>query len=295
MLMTLEMGKPLAQSKGEVTYGNEFFRWFSEEAVRIHGPLVRSRPTGTLAPDDDEAAGRPDADDHAVELPAGDGHPQDRPGDRRRLHDGGQARLADPADDAARWRRCSRRSGCPKGVLNVVPTSRTSDVMEPLISDPRLRKLTFTGSTAGRQEAGRAVRRAAAAGLDGARRQRAVPGLRRRRPRRRRRGRDARQDAQHGRGLHRGQPLPGPRGRRRRVRRDARASAWPPRRSAAAPRTASPSDRSSTSQALDKVSELVEDATSARRLRSSPAARAPARRATSSSPPCSPTCPPTPT
>src|SRR5688500_7176354 len=37
MLMTLEMGKPLAQSKGEVTYGNEFFRWFSEEVVRIHG------------------------------------------------------------------------------------------------------------------------------------------------------------------------------------------------------------------------------------------------------------------
>src|SRR5689334_7843386 len=37
LLMTLEMGKPLAQSKGEVTYGNELFRWFSEEVVRIHG------------------------------------------------------------------------------------------------------------------------------------------------------------------------------------------------------------------------------------------------------------------
>ena len=35
--MTLEMGKTLAEAKGEVTYGAEFFRWFSEEAVRIHG------------------------------------------------------------------------------------------------------------------------------------------------------------------------------------------------------------------------------------------------------------------
>ena len=37
MLMTLEMGKTLAESRGEVTYGAEFFRWFSEEAVRVHG------------------------------------------------------------------------------------------------------------------------------------------------------------------------------------------------------------------------------------------------------------------
>ena len=40
LLMTLEMGKPLAESRGEVTYGAEFFRWFSEEAVRIARPLV---------------------------------------------------------------------------------------------------------------------------------------------------------------------------------------------------------------------------------------------------------------
>ena len=77
MLMTLEMGKPLAQSKGEVTYGAEFFRWFSEEVVRIAGRWSTC-PDGNDPADDDEAAGRPDADDHAVELPAGDGHPQDR-------------------------------------------------------------------------------------------------------------------------------------------------------------------------------------------------------------------------
>ena len=37
LLMTLEMGKPLAEARGEVTYGAEFLRWFSEEAVRIYG------------------------------------------------------------------------------------------------------------------------------------------------------------------------------------------------------------------------------------------------------------------
>ena len=95
LLMTLEMGKPLAQSKGEVTYGAEFFRWFSEEVVRIAGRWATS-PGRQHPADDDEAAGRPDADDHAVELPAGHGHPQDRPGHRGRLHDGGQAGLARP-------------------------------------------------------------------------------------------------------------------------------------------------------------------------------------------------------
>ncbi len=41
--MTLEMGKPLAEARGEVAYGNEFFRWFSEEAPRIAGATPRTR------------------------------------------------------------------------------------------------------------------------------------------------------------------------------------------------------------------------------------------------------------
>ena len=57
--MTLEMGKPLAEARGEVTYGAEFFRWFSEEAVRIAGRWSTA-PTGGDPADDDEAAGRPD-------------------------------------------------------------------------------------------------------------------------------------------------------------------------------------------------------------------------------------------
>ena len=85
LLMTLEMGKPLAEAHGEVTYGSEFLRWFSEEAVRIGGRyglnpegtgrmIVSQRPVGPCVPD------------HPVELPARDGHPQDRSGARGRLH-----------------------------------------------------------------------------------------------------------------------------------------------------------------------------------------------------------------
>ena len=100
LLMTLEMGKPLAESKAEIAYAAEFFRWFAEEAVRIDGRYAVDAERRRPRADHDEAAGRPVLIDHAVELPAGDGHAQDRPGDRRRLHDGGQAGPADAAVDA---------------------------------------------------------------------------------------------------------------------------------------------------------------------------------------------------
>ena len=100
LLMTLEMGKPLAEARGEVTYGAEFLRWFSEEAVRAFGRysvspdgksrlLVTKKPVGPLPAD------------HPVELPAGHGHPQDRPRRRCGLHHGAQVRQPDPADLAA--------------------------------------------------------------------------------------------------------------------------------------------------------------------------------------------------
>ena len=55
--MTLEMGKSIKESKAEITYAAEFFRWFAEEAVRIDGPL-RRRAERRRAAADDEAAGR---------------------------------------------------------------------------------------------------------------------------------------------------------------------------------------------------------------------------------------------
>ena len=99
LLMTLEMGKALAESRAEIAYAAEFFRWFSEEAVRIHGRymvnttgkgriLTMRQPVGPVRVRD------------AVELPHRDGYPQDRPGDRGGLHDGRQAGPADAAVDA---------------------------------------------------------------------------------------------------------------------------------------------------------------------------------------------------
>ena len=116
--MTLEMGKPLAESKAEIAYAAEFFRWFSEEAVRIEGRFATA-PNGQGRAAHHEAAGRPVLRDHAVELPDGDGHAQDRPGGRRRLHDGHQAGAADAAVDA-------RAGADPRGGRAARPACSTS-------------------------------------------------------------------------------------------------------------------------------------------------------------------------
>src|SRR3954463_648286 len=92
-LMSLEMGKTVKEAAGEVAYGNEFLRWFSEEAVRIHGrwrqaprggvPLPRGRhagPRGRQPPAHHQEASGAVPLRHAVELPAGHGHPEDRSG-----------------------------------------------------------------------------------------------------------------------------------------------------------------------------------------------------------------------
>ena len=90
-LMSLEMGKTVAEAKGEVGYGAEFFRWYAEEAVRIHGRWMQAPGRWQPAAHDQEA-GRPVPVHHPLELPARDGHPQDRAGRRGRLHDGRSSR-----------------------------------------------------------------------------------------------------------------------------------------------------------------------------------------------------------
>ena len=113
--MTLEMGKAVAESKAEIAYAAEFFRWFSGEALRIDGNyklagnaasrvLVMRQPVGPVLLH------------HAVELPDRDGNAQDRPGDRRRLHDGLEARQADArcrrSPSPRSWRSAASRAGC---------------------------------------------------------------------------------------------------------------------------------------------------------------------------------------
>jgi succinate-semialdehyde dehydrogenase/glutarate-semialdehyde dehydrogenase len=145
LLMTLEMGKPLAESKSEIVYAADFFRWFSGEALRIEGNykqfangtsrvLVMRQPVGPslmitpwnfpmamgtrkLGPA--LAAGCTSVVKPASQTPLS------------------MLALAQLLEDA----------GLPGGVVNIFTTSSSGATSGPLIEDPRLRKLSFTGST----------------------------------------------------------------------------------------------------------------------------------------------------
>jgi succinate-semialdehyde dehydrogenase/glutarate-semialdehyde dehydrogenase len=144
-LMTLEMGKVVAESLGEVKYGAEFFRWFAEEAVRIGGRYTPS-PAGT---------GRiivtkqPVGPCYAItpwNFPLAMGTRKIGP-----AFAAGCTMIVKPAQETPLTMlllaKLIGEAGLPKGVLSVLPTSKPGDVTKALIDDGRLRKLTFTGST----------------------------------------------------------------------------------------------------------------------------------------------------
>src|SRR5699024_476248 len=145
LIMTLEMGKPLAESRGEVNYGAEFFRWFAEEAVRIDGGY-RSAPTG-------------DSRFVVMHQPVGPSiliTPWNFPlaMATRKIGPAIAAGCTSVTKHAPQTPLCTLpladtlvQAGLPDGAVNVVTTSQTDDVMAPLIRDPRSRKLSFTGST----------------------------------------------------------------------------------------------------------------------------------------------------
>ena len=145
MLMTLEMGKTLAESRGEVAYGSEFFRWFSEEAVRIGGRYATSPNGATRLMTMKQPVG-PVLMITPWNFPLAMGTRKIGPaiaaGCTMVVKPAGQTPLTMLA-----LADLLKEVGLPDGVLNVVTTSSTGEVMEPLIRDPRLRKLTFTGST----------------------------------------------------------------------------------------------------------------------------------------------------
>ena len=146
LLMTLEMGKPLAEARGEVSYGGEFLRWFSEEAVRISGRYGRN-PEGT---------GRM----IVTHLPVGPSYlitPWNFPlaMATRKIAPAlaaGCTAIVKPAEltplTTLYFAKLFEEAGLPGGVLNVLTTSTSRAVSAPIIADPRLRKLSFTGSTA---------------------------------------------------------------------------------------------------------------------------------------------------
>ncbi len=145
LLMTLEMGKPIKESLAEITYGAEFLRWFSEQAVRIDGRyavapngqgrlLTMKQPIGPcllITP---------------WNFPLAMGTRKVGPAIAA-----GCTMVVKPAQQTPLSMlmlvKILEEAGLPKGVLNLITASSASESTGPLIGDPRLRKLSFTGST----------------------------------------------------------------------------------------------------------------------------------------------------
>lgn len=144
-LMTLEMGKTLAESRAEIAYAAEFFRWFSEEAVRIHGRYSVAPNGATRLVTLKQPVGpclMITPWNFPLAMATRKIGPAIAAGCTMVLKPAGLTPLS-----ALAAADILREAGLPPGVLNVVTTSHTGAVMGPLIADPRLRKLTFTGST----------------------------------------------------------------------------------------------------------------------------------------------------
>jgi succinate-semialdehyde dehydrogenase/glutarate-semialdehyde dehydrogenase len=145
LIMTLEMGKPVAESKAEVTYAAEFLRWYAEEAVRIEGRFATApNGQGRLI-----TMRQPVGPCYAItpwNFPMAMGTRKLGPAIAA-----GCTMVIKPAQQTPlsmlALGKILEEAGVPDGVVNVLTSSKSSDVSKPIISDPRLRKLTFTGST----------------------------------------------------------------------------------------------------------------------------------------------------
>jgi len=145
LLMTLEMGKAVAESKAELTYAAEFFRWFSGEALRIDGYF--------------KTAGNAQSRVLVMRQPVGPCYfitPWNFPNAMGTRKIGpaiaaGCTMVVKPAQQTPlsmlALAKLLEECGLPPGVLNVITSSSSSGVSKPIIADPRLRKLSFTGST----------------------------------------------------------------------------------------------------------------------------------------------------
>src|SRR3954452_19161582 len=144
-LMTLEMGKVLPESMGEVKYGAEFFRWFAEEAVRIGGRYTHA-PAGNGRIIVTKSAVGPCLAITPWNFPLAMGTRKIGP-----AMAAGCTMVIKPAQETPLTMlllaKLMDEAGLPKGVLSILPTSKPGDLTTALIDDGRLRKLTFTGST----------------------------------------------------------------------------------------------------------------------------------------------------
>jgi succinate-semialdehyde dehydrogenase/glutarate-semialdehyde dehydrogenase len=144
-LMSLEMGKTVAEARGEVTYGAEFFRWYSEEAVRIHGRWMQAPAGGSRLLTIKKPVG-PCLFITPWNFPLAMGTRKIGPAIAA-----GCTMVVKPASQTPLTMLALAgvlaEAGLPGGVLNVVTTSHTSEFSQALQGDERLRKVSFTGST----------------------------------------------------------------------------------------------------------------------------------------------------
>ena len=146
LLMTLEMGKPVADSRTEIAYAADFLRWFSEEASRIEGSYKVAPAGGSRLLTMRQPVG-PCLFITPWNFPMAMGTRKIGPAIAA-----GCTMVIKPASETPlsmlALARILEECGLPPGVLNVLTTSSSGKVMEPLIRDSRARKLSFTGSTA---------------------------------------------------------------------------------------------------------------------------------------------------
>jgi succinate-semialdehyde dehydrogenase/glutarate-semialdehyde dehydrogenase len=155
-ILTAEMGKPLAEAKGEIAYSASFIEWFAEEGKRIYGETVPGH--------------QPDKRIMVIRQPIGVAAsitPWNFPSAMIGRKVGpalaaGCGFVARPAKEtplsALAMAVLAERAGVPKGLLSVVTSARSSDIGKEFCENPKVRKLTFTGST----EVGRILLRQAA-------------------------------------------------------------------------------------------------------------------------------------
>ena len=145
LILTAEMGKPLAEARGEIAYGASFVEWFAEEAKRVYGETIPGH--------------QPDKRITVIRQPIGVAAsitPWNFPNAMiaRKVAPAlavGCGFVARPAAEtplsALAMAVLAERAGVPKGVLSVIPSSRASDIGKEFCENPIVRKLTFTGST----------------------------------------------------------------------------------------------------------------------------------------------------
>jgi succinate-semialdehyde dehydrogenase/glutarate-semialdehyde dehydrogenase len=156
-LMTLEMGKPVAESKAEIAYAADFFHWFAGEATRVDGRMGIAEK----APDQRMLVFKQPVGPCVLitpwNFPMAMGTRKIGPAVAA-----GCTMVMKPAKQTPlsmlALAQILEESGLPAGVLNVITTNSSGSTMEPIIKDPRTRKLSFTGST----EVGRSLMQQAA-------------------------------------------------------------------------------------------------------------------------------------